>query len=202
MRFFPWRARPAPPDPAAGPGYGFRPSLIGPPWQFDLTEEGLAFRKGMRRGVWPYADISRIRLSYRPTSMQARRYRADLRNGAGQKLSLVSVSWQTAALLSPQDHPYRRFITALHGRIAAAGGTPELIGGVSRAAHLASVIAVALVIAAMAGLFVRAALLGAVGGMVFLAGFAALFGWTVGRLLYRNRPRGYRLDAIPDDLLP
>ena len=60
------------------------------------------------------SDITAIRLSYRPVSMQARRFRADLRHVLGGHLVLISTSWQTAALMAPQDRDYRVFITELH----------------------------------------------------------------------------------------
>jgi hypothetical protein len=184
------------------PTYSYRPSLVGPAWRFELTDQGLAWRLGSRNGIWPYASIARIRLSYRPTSMQSRRFRADIRNDEGRSIAVISVSWQTAALVAAQDDPYRAFVTQLHARIAQAEGRPALLAGVTRPVYLAGLIAVALVNVALVGLFIRAAMTAAYGGMLFLAGFAALFGWKVGGVLVRNRPRVYRLDDLPRELLP
>lgn len=191
-----------PGDSSSNPAYSFRPSLIGPAFHYELTEQGLSWRMGARSGLWPYEGIARIRLSFRPTSMQARRYRADIRNADGRMIAVISASWQTAALLAPQDSPYRRFMLELHARIARAGGQPELLAGVTRPAYVTAMMATGLVYAALAGLFVRAVFVAEVAGMLFLAGFAALFGWKVGGALYRNRPRRYRLDEVPRDLLP
>jgi hypothetical protein len=196
------RKRATPPEPDANPTYSFKPSLVGAAWQFELTEQGLAWRAGGRGGVWPYASIASIRLSHRPISMQHRRFRADLRNDDGRRLALISVSRQTAALVAPQDDAYRRFLIQLHARIAAAGGRPLLHAGVSRLVYTAGLIALALVTVALAGLLVRAVVTEAYGAMLYLAGFAAVLGWTVGGLLYRNRPRSYRLDALPPDVMP
>ncbi|MDR3465368.1 MAG: hypothetical protein P4M07_05440 [Xanthobacteraceae bacterium] len=184
------------------PTYSFKPSLMAPAWRFELTDQGLSWRMGGRAGLWPYAGIARIRLSYRPTAMQARRYRADIRNGDGRTITVFSASWQAATLLAPQDDPYRRFMLELHRRIAGAAGRPELIGGLSRPLHAAALVASGFVYAALAGLLVRAVAVASIGGMLFLVGFAALFGWKVGGALHRNRPRAYRLDDPPGDLLP
>jgi hypothetical protein len=196
------RKRAPPPEPGANPAYSYKPSLVGAAWQFELTDQGLAWRAGARSGLWPYASITRIRLSHRPISMQQRRFRADLRNDAGRSLALISVSWQTAALVAPQDESYRRFVTQLHDRIAAAGGRPLLLAGVTQPVYVAGVIALGLVNIALIGLFVRAAVTAAYGAMLYLAGFAALLGWKIGGLLVRNRPRPYRLDALPADVIP
>ena len=58
--------------------YAFKASLIGSAHQFELTDRGLNWRVAGKSGVWPYAAISSIRLSYRPVSMQSRRFRADI----------------------------------------------------------------------------------------------------------------------------
>ncbi|MFN5526511.1 MAG: hypothetical protein ACK5AT_30215, partial [Bradyrhizobium sp.] len=79
--------------------YAYKASLIGAAQQFELTEEGLSWRFAGRTGLWPYADITAIRLSYRPVSMQAKRFRADVTNRDGRRLSIISTSWQTAALM-------------------------------------------------------------------------------------------------------
>src|SRR5665213_1864473 len=103
---------------AAGVHYAYKASLIGAAHQFELTDEGLSWHIAGRSGVWPYADISAIRLSYRPVSMQSRRFRADIGNRDGAGIGILSTSWQSAALMAPQDHGYRAFITALHARMA------------------------------------------------------------------------------------
>jgi len=60
----------------------------------------------------------------------------------------------------------------------------------------------ALVGLAMAALLVRAILSGELAGLLFLAGFAALFAWQVGGFVSRNRPQAYSFDHPPEALLP
>ena len=101
--------------------YTYKASLIGSAHQFDLTDAGLSWRIGSRSGVWPYADIASVRLSYRPMTMQARRFRADIEKAGGGRIAILSTTWQTVALMAPQDQDYRAFITELHRRMKAAG---------------------------------------------------------------------------------
>src|SRR6201999_2612545 len=124
------------PNEAAPISYAYKASLVGAAHRFELTGEGLSWRIAGKSGVWPYATIAAIRLSYRPVSMQSRRYRADIRNTDGRALRIMSVSWQSAALVAPQDEPYRSFVTELHRRIAAAGGAPVLVAGLKRPVYL------------------------------------------------------------------
>ena len=60
---------------APGSCYAYKASLIGSAHRFELTEEGLDWQAGGKTGAWRYADIAALRLSYRPVSMQSRRFR-------------------------------------------------------------------------------------------------------------------------------
>ena len=189
-------------DAAPGIRYAYKASLIGAAHQFELTGEGLSWHIAGRSGVWPYADISAIGLSYRPVSMQSRRFRADVGNSDGGRLVILSTSWQSAALMAPQDDDYRVFVTELHARLAQAGSKATLAGGLTSRVYGAALMLLTLVAIAMAGLLVRAIAVGEWAGVLFLAGFVALFAWQVGGFVGRNRPRVYTFDHLPRALLP
>jgi hypothetical protein len=182
--------------------YAYKASLIGAAHQFELTDQGLRWRIAGRSGVWPYADIAAVRLSYRPVSMQARRFRADIEHADGARIAILSTSWRTAALMVPQDHDYRAFMTQLHERMARAGSGALLVGGLGPRVYAAAIVCLMLVAIAMAGLLVRSIATGEWAGALFLVGFAALFAWQVGGFVTRNRPLVYTFDCLPKALLP
>jgi hypothetical protein len=182
--------------------YAFKASLVGSAHRFELTGDGLSWRIGGKSGIWPYAAISGVRLSYRPVSMQSRRFRADIEGGDRGRIVLMSTSWQTSVLMAPQDRDYRTFLVALHRRMAEADSHAALIGGLKPRIYLAALVLLALVGLAMAALLVRAIVTGELAGILFLVGFAALFGWQVGGFVGRNRPRAYTFDHLPEALLP
>jgi hypothetical protein len=195
------------PETASGIRYAYKASLIGAAHRFELTDEGLSWHVGSRSGVWPYAWISAIRLSYRPVSMQSRRFRADIESAGPEstnlgRIAILSTTWQTAALMAPQDHDYRAFIIALHARMKEAASNAMLTGGLRRPIYVVAVVLLALVGIAMAGLFIRAIATGEWAGVLFLVGFAALFAWQIGGFVNRNRPRAYTFDDLPKALLP
>ena len=97
---------------AANVGYAYKASLIGAAHRFELTNGGLSWRVGNKSAVWAYAGIAAIRLSYRPVSMQSRRFRADIESADGARIAILSTTWQTAALTAPQDQDYRDFRAA------------------------------------------------------------------------------------------
>ncbi|MGA8317154.1 MAG: hypothetical protein WB768_15055 [Bradyrhizobium sp.] len=186
----------------AGLRYAYKASLIGSAHQFELTEQGMSWRIAGRTGLWDYADIAAVRLSYRPVSMQSRRFRADIEKAGGGRLAIFSTSWQTAALMAPQDQDYRAFIIGLHARMARAGSRAHLAGGLHPRLYAAAIVVVTLLAVAMAGLLLRSIVSGAWAGALFLVGFAALFAWQVGGFITRNRPRTYTFDDVPKALLP
>jgi hypothetical protein len=182
--------------------YVYKASLIGSAYQFELTDAGLSWTVGGRSGVWGYTDIASIRLSFRPMSMQSRRFRADIGSNGRQRISILSTTWQTVALMAPQDHDYRAFIVELHRRMAAAGSKAALIGGIGPAAYAAALAIVTLLGIAMAALLAQAFATGEWYGALFLIGFVALFSWQIGGFIMRNRPRTYDFDHLPQALLP
>jgi len=182
--------------------YAYKASLIGSAHQFELTDAGLSWQVGGKSGVWPYADIAELRLSYRPVSMQSRRFRADIMRKDGQRIAVLSTSWQTVALMAPQDKDYTAFITQLHARMKQAGSKAVLVGGLKSGLYIAGAVVVALVSISIVGLLVRALAIGEFAGALFLVGFAALFGWQIGGFLMRNRPQSYTFDQLPKALLP
>jgi hypothetical protein len=187
---------------AADVHYAYKASLIGAAHRFELTDHGLSWQAGSRSGVCPYSDIAAIRLSYRPVSMQSRRFRADIECAGGQRIVILSTSWQTVALMAPQDRDYRIFIVQLHERMARERSRAVLVGGIGPKTYVAGIALLALVGISIAGLLVRAIATGEWAGGLFLVGFAVLFTWQIGGFIGRNRPRAYTFDHLPQALLP
>ena len=154
---------------AAAIRYAYKASLIGAAHQFELTDHGLSWQVGSKSGVWAYADIAAIRLSYRPVSMQSRRFRADIERNDRQRIAILSTSWQTVTLMAPQDPEYRVFITQLHARMQQAGSGAALIGGLKSGLYAAGIAVLALVAIAITGLLARAIATGEFRGAVRLA---------------------------------
>lgn len=183
-----------------GKTYFYRASLMGPAYRFELTDEGIVWTIGRRSGLWRYADVASVRLSYRPMAMQRKRYSADLRNRAGKRLKIFSTSKQTAALMEPQ-FGYPAFMTTLHQKLSEAGSTATLSAGIKPLTFNVLLSALALLGLAMAALLIRALFTGEFAGVVFIVILSALFGWQGWDFLRRNRPRSYTFDDVPKDLL-
>lgn len=184
------------------PYYGYKPSLLGAPWEFWLQPHGLGWRAGRYEGVTPYRDITGVRLSYRPTTMQTRRFITEIRAKGGPRLVISSTSSRSLVEQANQIESYSSFVRDLHARIAGSGGAAEFRAGFPPLLYWPGLLAFLTISLATVALMVRALLVGEWAAVALIGGFLGLFLWQSGGFFDRNRPRGYRPDAIPDKLLP
>lgn len=182
--------------------YTYRPSLLGAPWQFRLTDDALFWDIGRRSGRAAFHDIRRVRMSYRPVTMQNYRFVTEAWLADGTRLTVASTSWKSMVEQERLSKPYADFIRELHRRIAASGASVSFETGMHRLRYWPGFVVFAGMAVGLAVLTVRALQHAAWGGAAFVGAFLALFLWHGGNYLRRNLPRTYRPDALPDDLLP
>jgi hypothetical protein len=182
--------------------YAYRPSLMGAPWEFRLTDNGLEWAAGRRSGRIAFRNIRRLRMSYRPANMQSHRFVTEIWADGAPKLQIVSTSWKNMVQQERLDKFYSAFVSELHRRIARAGTAMQFEQGNNRFVYwLAAVVFVGIELG-FAALVVRALQADAKSGAAFVGVFMALFLWQGGAFLRRNRPGLYRPDALPPQLMP
>lgn len=182
--------------------YAYKPSLLGPAHEFRLDAKALEWSGGRRTLRIPLERIRRIRLSFRPQSLQNYRFVAEVWSEGAPKLTIASTSWRGMVDQQRHDAAYRAFVSALTRRAAASGAGISLETGSPPALYwpgLALFIGVSVLLAA---LVVRALQAGAFAGAAFVAVFFVLCLWQIGGFFRRNRPGRYRPDAIPSEVLP
>ncbi|MGC5075272.1 hypothetical protein, partial [Escherichia coli] len=84
------------------------------------------------------------------------RFRADIEDSRGERVTLYSTTWHTVALMARQDDGYRAFIVELHRRLNAIGSKAYLVAGINPTIYIAGLCVMALLGIAMAGLLIRA----------------------------------------------
>jgi hypothetical protein len=198
--------------PEAGPGdpsadaadiaYAYKSSLVGAPFQFRLARDAFEWSKRGVTGRTPYDRIRRIRLGFRPQTMQNHRFLAEVWTVDGPKLQIASTSWKSLVEQERFDEGYRAFVTELCRRTGAAGGQTLFQTGSPVVLYWLGVIVFVGASLALAGLVIRALQQAAWGGAAFIAGFLAFFLWQAGAFFRRNRPGVFRSDAVPDAVLP
>jgi hypothetical protein len=184
------------------PVYVHKPSLMGAAWELHLRPDALEWQAGRQRGRIPYARITRVRLSFRPVTMQTRRFVTEIWWPEGPRLSIASTSWRSLVEQQAQDRAYGAFVRELNRRIAAAGARAAFETGSPALLYWPGLAVFAGVALALAVLAVRALEIDAYAGAALVGGFFALFVWQSGTYFKRNRPGRYRPDAVPKELVP
>jgi hypothetical protein len=184
------------------PFYMYKPSLVGAPCQFALRPDALQWQIGRRNGSIPYNRVRRMRISFRPATMQSHRFITEIWPASGPKIQIASTSWRTMLEQQRQDPQYAEFITELHRRLAAAGSTAELWSGTPPVLYWLGVLVFTGVTVTVVVLAARAMLHGDWAGVGILAAILAVFVYQLGTFFRRNRPRRYRADDVPAETLP
>jgi hypothetical protein len=181
--------------------YSYKSSVIGAPFEFRLASDVLHWGKGGSRGRTPYRQIRRVRLGFRPMTMQNHRFITEIWTD-GPKLTIASTSWKSMVEHERLDAPYRAFVAELCRRIGAAGGRTVFQTGSPVLLYWIGVIVFVGAALALAGLIVRALQIAAWSGAAFVTAFLGLFLWQAGNFFRRNRPGPFRPAAIPESVLP
>ena len=182
--------------------YAYRPSLLGAAWEFRLAGDGIDWAAGRKGGHIPFRAVRRLRMSFRPASMQSHRFMTELWADGAPKLEILSSSWKSMVEQERLDGRYTAFVAELHRRIALAAAPARFEKGSNPLLYWPGLIVFIGVSLGLALLLVRALQANAKGGAAFIGGFLALFLWQGGNFFRRNRPGRYSPEALPADLLP
>ena len=153
-------------------------------------------------GQIPYRNIRRLRMSFRPVSMQSSRFITELWGEGTPRLKIVSISWKSMVEQERLDRSYSVFVRELHRRISKAASSARFERGTNPWAYwpgLAIFVAVAL---GLAGGAVQALQASAYTGAAFVGAFLALYLWQIENFLRRNRPGTYNPEALPKEVMP
>jgi hypothetical protein len=182
--------------------YAYRPSAFGPLRTFTLSDDGIDWVAGIQSGHLPYRNIHRLRMSFRPTSMQPQRFVVELWGEGAPKLQIASTTWKSITEQERLDQSYSAFVRDLHSRISNVTGSARFLQGSSPLIYWPSLVVFVGVALGLAALVVRALRADTLSGAALVAAFLALFVWQGGNFIRRNRPRAYRPDALPKDVMP
>lgn len=182
--------------------YAYKSSLMGPVFSFALTPDALTWTRGRQSGAIRYDRITRLRMSFRPATVQRGRYQLELWSPNAPRISVVSATVRSMVDMQSQAPEYRTFVTELHQRIAEVGGKPRCEAGLFPPLYWIGVTVLGVTSLAMAAMIVRALQAGVWAGAAFVLAFLALFLWQGGQFFRLNRPGLYDVAQPPAALLP
>ena len=70
--------------------YSYRASLLGAPREFKLAGDGIDWVAGRKSGHIPFRAVRRMRMSYKPASMQSHRFMTELWAVGAPKLEILT----------------------------------------------------------------------------------------------------------------
>jgi hypothetical protein len=187
---------------AGDPYYAYKPSMLGSPWEFALRADGIEWRYGRHSGFVRYDNVRRVRMSYRPMTMQSHRFLTEIWSAEGPKIPIASTSWKSLVEHQRLDSVYSDFIVELHRRMASAGSTAQFSTGTPPPIYWLGATVFAGLMIAMIVLLARSLFQGDWMGAAVIGGLFALFGWQVGNFFHRNMPRRYGPSEVPAIVLP
>ncbi len=170
--------------------------------EFRLHPDHLHVEQGRRSGDFPLADIVMVRLLYKPRNTTNEGYQTKLYRRDRRTAALTNLSWKSLVDMERQDADYRRFVEALIAAVARVNPGVVLVAGMPAWLHRLTALAGLLALAALATVMVQALVNGGYPVALLTGALAAYCGWWTWRYLGRNRPRSFRADAIPPDVLP
>src|SRR6476646_7020141 len=98
--------------------YSYRPTALGAPRHFTLSDDGIDWNSGAMSGHVPYRQIRRLRMSFKPVSMQSHRFITECWGEGAPRLKIISTSWKSMVEQERLDRSYSAFIQELHRRIS------------------------------------------------------------------------------------
>ena len=182
--------------------YAYRPTVMGAMREFKLSEDGIDWAVGPVSGHIPYRNIRRLRMSYRPNSMQSHRFLTELWGEGVPRLKIASSSWKSMVEQERLDRAYSAFVRELHRRVSKAAPSARFEKGHSPFLYWPSLVVFVAVALGIAALCVRALQAGTYAGAAFIGAFFAFYLWYSTNFLRRNRPGKYNADALPPDVMP
>jgi hypothetical protein len=184
------------------PSYVYRPTAFGAPHHFRLSARGIEWDTGRRSGLVDFNRVRRVRMVYRPATLQAYRFVTEIWSSDAPRLKIGSVSAKNMVELVNQGGDYRTFIVELHRRVAATGATVRFDAGINPLLYWPGLAAFTAAAIGFIGLILRALSERAGLAALLIAAFLLLFLWQAGNIFYRNRPHSYRPETLPPLLLP
>ncbi|MGO4572308.1 hypothetical protein [Microvirga sp. 2TAF3] len=182
--------------------YEHSPRPVGGPIKFTLKGDRLIVDSGRKVHEVRLGAVETVRMTYEPGRFAQKAFRTRIRMKDGKTFTFTSLNWKNLVEAESLPREYRAFAQALFEAIARANpdarfvaGKPWLIWITTATFALGSLIAMAYLI--WRALQMDATSIALMGGL-----FAAVGVWQLEPMVRLNKPRSFRPEAPPVELLP
>ena len=182
--------------------YTHSPKPFGGPISFILKGDKLTVDSGRKVHEVQLGAVDKVRMTFEPGRLAQKSFRTKVIMRDGKSFTFNSLNWKSLVEAQELTQEYRAFVQALCEAIIRANPDAKFVAGKPLGLWLpTSALAVASLLA-MAYLIWQAFQMGAeeVGLLGIL--FAMVGVWQIEPMIRLNKPRPFRSEALPEELLP
>ncbi len=182
--------------------YTHSPKPFGGPISFTLEGSKLTVDSGRKVHEVQLGAVDTVRMTFEPGRLAQRSFRTKVIMKDGKSFTFNSLDWKSLVEAQEMTREYRAFVKALCDAIILANPEAKFVAGKPLGLWLpSSVLAVASLLA-MAYLVWQAFQMGAT-SVALLGILLAIVGyWQIEPMIRLNKPRPFRSEALPEELLP
>lgn len=182
--------------------YTHSPRPVGGPISFALEGDRLTVDSGRKVSEVRLGAVESVRMTYEPGRIGQRSFRTKITMKDGKAFTVGSLHWRNLVAAQEMTAEYRAFVQRLCEAVARANPEARFIAGKPWWIWFSTATVAVLSLLLMAFLIWRALQMGSTN--VALAGaLLALVGiWQIEPMVRLNKPRAFRSDTPPDELMP
>jgi len=182
--------------------YSHSPKPFGGPISFVIMGDKLTVDSGRKVHEVQLGAVDTVRMTYEPGRLAQKSFRTKVIMKDGKSFTFNSLNWKSFVEAQELTQEYRAFVQALCEAIARANPQARFVAGKPFGLWLpSSALAVASLLA-MAYLIWQALQMGATGVALIGALLGVVGVWQIEPMIRLNKPRPFRSEALPEEMLP
>jgi hypothetical protein len=182
--------------------YSYSPKPFGGPLSYTLEGDRLTIDSGRKIYEVALGSAVAVRMTYEPGRLAKRSFRTKVILTDGKSFTLSSLNWKSMVEAEELTQGYRTFTHALCEAIARANPQARFIAGKPLGLWLPTLALAIASLLAMAYLIWQALQMGATGVALIGALLGIVGVWQIEPMIRLNKPRPFRSDALPEEMLP
>ena len=175
---------------------------VGFPITFRLVGDRLTVDSTRKVDEVRLSAVETVRMVYEPRGYAGRAFRTTLTLRDGKTVSFSSITWRSMVDAQAQGPEYRAFLAALLAAVAQASPNARFVAGRPAPLWFATAALAGFSLVASAYFVWRAYRAGAGTSALLGLAVAGLGIWQLEPLVRLNKPRPFRPEAPPADLMP
>jgi hypothetical protein len=182
--------------------YTHSPRPVGGPISFVIKGDRLIVDAGRKVHEVQLGAVETVRMTYEPGRIGHKAFRTKVTLKDGKNFTFSSLNWRSLIEAQEMTSEYKAFAQNLCDAIVRANPQARLIAGKPWWLWFSTTVVAILSLFVMAYLIWQALQMGSTAVALMGALLAVVGVWQIEPMVRLNKPRFFRSDALPDDLMP